>query len=383
MKTKYISQKRPVTFSLWQEMIEQRKPIGFELELTARCNNNCRHCYINLPVNDTRAKSKEMPFLEISKYIDEAASLGAMWCLLTGGEPLLREDFFDIYHYLRKKGIFIQIFTNATLIGKRHIALFKKYPPQQIEITVYGITKDTYERVTRTPGSFAAFMRGLDLLQRNNIKVRLKAMIMRSNIHEAKAIQQFCEKRTKDYYRFDPFLQLRLDFDESRNAEIQSERLLPTEIARLELNNTARKKALINYCRGILKPPPAPTSSQEKNKPNLFYCNAGKGSFAINFEGFFRICSTFSHPEYDYSLRTGTIEQAFRDHYNKIISLRSDNVDFLKRCSNCLICFLCQWCPARAYLETRRLDGFTEYFCEVAQARAAALGIKILTKAPV
>ena len=156
--------------------------MSFDLEVTARCNNNCRHCYINLPADDASVKKKELSLSQIKKIVDQAVDLGALWCLVTGGEPLLREDFFEIYLYLKKKGLLVSVFTNAALITNEHINLFKKYPPRDIEVTVYGTTKGIYEQVTRKPGSFAAFMAGLNLLIENNIKVRFKAMALRSNV---------------------------------------------------------------------------------------------------------------------------------------------------------------------------------------------------------
>ena len=94
-------------------------------------------------------------------------------------------------------------------------------------MTVYGVTKETYERVTRTPGSFEAFLKGLDRLLASGVSVRLKAMALRSNKHEIAAIGDFCRARTKDYYRFDPHLHFRFDRDEARNTAIRAERLSP------------------------------------------------------------------------------------------------------------------------------------------------------------
>jgi len=55
--------------------------------------NDCRHCYIGLPAGDQEARRKELSLAEIDRIAGEAVSLGALWCLVTGGEPLLREDF--------------------------------------------------------------------------------------------------------------------------------------------------------------------------------------------------------------------------------------------------------------------------------------------------
>jgi len=231
-------------FSLWEKMGNKRVLSAFEMEVTARCNNKCRHCYINLPAGDKVAQKKELSFDEIREIVDESVSLGALWCLITGGEPLLREDFSRIYLYLKKKGLLVSVFTNATLITEEHIRLFKKYPLRDIEVSVYGVTEETYEGVTRTPGSFAAFIRGLTLLMENGIKVRLKAMIMRSNVHQFPEIIHFCREKTKDYFRFDPFIHLRYDGDPVRNEEIKSQRLSPQEIVSLERSDPERFEVL-------------------------------------------------------------------------------------------------------------------------------------------
>jgi len=160
MKTDFIKFIPLPKASLWNKMKNSRRLVSFDLEITPRCNNNCRHCYINLPADDKNAESKEISFKDIKKIADQAVGLGALWCLITGGEPLLRKDLFDIYLYLKKRGLLVSVFTNATLITKVHADFFKRYPPRDIEITVYGVTKDTYEKVTRRHGSFDEFIRG-------------------------------------------------------------------------------------------------------------------------------------------------------------------------------------------------------------------------------
>ncbi|MBU1877715.1 MAG: radical SAM protein, partial [Chloroflexi bacterium] len=213
MSESFVSSVEIQDFALWDKMWGKRAPFSIELEITARCNNDCRHCYINLPAGDQAAKAQELTPEEIDRIAGEAVELGAMWCLITGGEPLLRPDFPDIYMLLKRQGLLVSVFTNATLIRDEHIQLFQRYPPRDIEVTVYGATRETYEAVTRWPGSFAAFQRGLDRLLDSGVRVRLKAMALRSNVHEMDAIARFCRERTKDYYRFDPVLHLRFDGD--------------------------------------------------------------------------------------------------------------------------------------------------------------------------
>src|SRR5512133_2564276 len=239
-------------FALWNKAADRRVPLSFELELTARCNNHCRHCYINLPAGDPQARRKELAPSEIGDVADQAVALGALWCVLTGGEPLLRPDFAEIYLALKRKGLLVSLFTNACLIGEEQVALLKRYPARDVEVTVYGATRETYERVTRLPGSYAAFRQGLDRLLAGGIQVRLKAMALRANAHELPAIAAFCRRHTTDYYRFDPLLHLRLDGDPTRNREIAAERLSPGEIVALEEADGERKQALAQACDRLI-----------------------------------------------------------------------------------------------------------------------------------
>jgi radical SAM protein with 4Fe4S-binding SPASM domain len=368
MSEAYVSSVDLHDFPLWKKMRGKKALISFDLEITARCNNNCRHCYINLPAGDKEAKKKEISLEEIKEIGNEAVSLGAVWCLLTGGEPLLREDFTHIYLSLKKKGLLISVFTNATLVTKEHIKLFKEYPPRDIEVSVYGVSKETYERVTRRTGSFAAFRQGLDLLLGSGLNVRLKAMVLRSNLHEQPAIARFCRERTKDYFRFDPFLHLRYDGDLSRNAEIKIERLSPEEIVVLEQSDPERLQALKKGCDNLFDPQFSHTSCN-----HLFHCGAGSDSFSLSYDGLFRLCPSLWHPDCVYDLRRGTLTDAWQAFIPQVRAMQSERSEFLETCRVCPLIDLCMWCPAHASLETGEMDAPVIYFCQVAHARADAV----------
>ncbi len=355
-------------FPLWDKMKGKRVPLSFDLEVTARCSADCRHCYINLPASDPAAKTAELTATEILGIARQAADLGAMWCLVTGGEPLLRPDFEDIYLGLKRLGLLVSVFTNACLVTPRHVELFRKYPPRDIEVTVYGVTCETYEAVTRRPGSFSAFMHGLDLLSDSGVRVRLKAMAIKSNLHEYEAIAEFCQARTKDYYRFDPQLHLRFDGDAARNLEIRAERLTPAEIVALEKADEQRSKAMKEHCDRLINPQMAHYGCD-----HLFHCGAGNGSFNVSYDGRFRLCSSLWAAGTTYDLRQGTLADAWFNFVPAVRDLRSQSKEFLDSCRKCELVNLCLWCPAHAHLETGRLDGATPDFCAAAHRRAQEL----------
>ncbi len=368
MTDSVVSRQALPQLSLWKKMKDGRRLLSFDLEATARCNNDCRHCCINLPAGDKMARAQELSPHEIDDVASEAVSLGALWCLITGGEPLLREDFSDIYLTLKRKGLLVSVFTNATLVTAEHVRLFERYPPRDIEVTVYGVHQQTYEQVTRKPGSFDAFMRGLDLLLGSGVRVRLKAMALRSNVHELSEIARFCEERTRDYFRFDPFLNSRYDGDAIRNREIQSERLSPEEIVAVERAHLSRFDALQKCVDRLVV-------SQRYNRTcqHLFHCGAGTGSITVGYNGLMRLCSSLWHPDCLYDLGKGSLADAWYNFVPRVREMRSANIEFLGTCRVCPLINLCMWCPAHAHLETGALDEPVPYFCAVAHARAKAL----------
>ena len=183
--------------SFVQQVTELQKPIAsrlgsLDMELTERCNNDCIHCCINLSVNDRVAKAREMTTDQVKAILKEAADLGCLRVRYTGGEPLLRPDFEELYLYARRLGIKVLLFTNARLITPQLADLFARTPPLvTIEITIYGMHKESYEAVTRVPGSFAQFRRGVDLLLDRKVPFVVKAALLPPNRHEMEELEKW------------------------------------------------------------------------------------------------------------------------------------------------------------------------------------------------
>src|SRR5580693_158811 len=131
----------------------KRVPMQVSIEVTRRCPLECQHCYNNLPMGDQDARTREMSTEEHFRMLDELADMNCFWLLYTGGEIFARKDFLDIYTYAKKKGFLITLFTNGTLVTERIADHLVAWRPFAIEITLYGLTKDTYERLTGVPGS--------------------------------------------------------------------------------------------------------------------------------------------------------------------------------------------------------------------------------------
>ncbi|MGD2024019.1 MAG: radical SAM protein, partial [Desulfobacterales bacterium] len=144
--------------------VKKRVPLTGTIELTRRCNNSCVHCCNNLPLHDQSARQNEMSTAEHFRILDEIAAAGCLWILFTGGEILARKDFLDIYTYAKQQGFLITLFTNGILITPDIADYLVELPPFYIEITLYGHSRQTYEKVTGIPGSYDRCMRGIRLL---------------------------------------------------------------------------------------------------------------------------------------------------------------------------------------------------------------------------
>ncbi len=141
-------------FSDWLRRLvgDQRIPVSGSIDVTMRCNLRCQHCYI--PCETRAAQSEPEPELslaEIQRMLDEFADAGCFWLLLTGGEPFLRKDFLDIYAHAKRKGMVLTIFTNGTLLTPQ-TADYLRNCAINWQISLYGATQATYERVTGIPG---------------------------------------------------------------------------------------------------------------------------------------------------------------------------------------------------------------------------------------
>jgi MoaA/NifB/PqqE/SkfB family radical SAM enzyme len=144
--------------------MQRHLPLSGAIEVTRRCPLTCVHCYNNLPMADRDAARSELTLEEHCRILDELADAGCLWLLFTGGEIFARRDFLDIYTHAKKRGFLITLFTNGTLITPRIADYLVTWKPFAIEITLYGATKETYDRLTGVPGSYEKCLRGIHLL---------------------------------------------------------------------------------------------------------------------------------------------------------------------------------------------------------------------------
>jgi radical SAM protein with 4Fe4S-binding SPASM domain len=367
-KETYIVTEEMSKASLWKDAVPFLGRI--DMELTERCNNNCVHCCVNLGADDASAKKRELTTKQVKDILKEIVALGCFSVRFTGGEPLLREDFEELYVFARKLGLKVMIFTNATLVTPHLAELFCQIPPlEMIEISVYGMKKASYEAVTQVKGSFAAAWRGINLLWDHKIPFVVKGALLPSNKDEVEAFKKWAKTIPwmKDalplisiYYS----LRRRRD-DQKKNLMIKENRLGARAAMKFLTRN---KKAYIEsrreYCPKFMRPP----------ADKLFNCGAGCGACVDAFGNLYP-CISLRHPDCAYDLKKNSLKEAFTDYFPKMREIKATNEDYLHRCAKCFLYGLCEQCPAKSWAEHGTLDTPVEYLCEIAHAEAHYLGL--------
>ncbi len=339
-------------FSKWfhQHVGSQHIPLLGSLELTFRCNLRCQHCYIP-PEQRIGRREQELSLPGIKRILDEITDAGCLWLLMTGGEPLLRPDFTDIYLYAKRKGLILTLFTNGTLVTPRIADFLAEWRQFKIEITLYGATQQTYERVTGIPGSYARCRRGIDLLLERNLPLSLKTVVMTLNAPELDQMKTLAKDLGVEF-RFDPVLHAALD-GSARPTQL---RLTPEQVAELESSDPDRARQWPEMMRENFK--------LEYDDRNLYLCGAGKVSFHIDPTGRLSICISHRNPSYD--LRAGSFREGWYTFLPQVFSRQhSDRFP----CAGCELRAICPQCPAYGESEHRDAEARVDYLCQLTKLR--------------
>ena len=235
--------------------IENRVPLSGTMELDLRCNLRCLHCY-----RDGEWPTGLLTTAEIRSILDQIAKAGTIWLLFTGGEIFLRPDFFEIYRHARDLGFLVTLFTNGTMITERIADRLRDEPPEMVEISLYGFTRETYEAVTGIPGSHVKCYRGVELLSERSIPLKLKTVAMRTNRHELIDMARFAESKGLRF-KFDTMINPNFD----RSLVPCNVRLSPEEAVEVDFSLPERLEEYRRYFE--------PRKDYQSSR--LFSCGAG------------------------------------------------------------------------------------------------------------
>jgi radical SAM protein with 4Fe4S-binding SPASM domain len=304
------------------------KPSLAQLELTSACPFKCAYCYMS--GYSKKSSSRELDLRSWEKIIASLKASGVLWLTFTGGDPLARKDFCDMYRYAYNQGFIIIVFTNGFLLAEEHFNLFRKYPPFYIEITLNAARQGLYEKISGITGSFTKVTSSLGTLKILRVPLRIKTQVTALNLKEIPSIREYA-RRLKAAWRADYFLYPTLDGCQ----QALTLRMKPEPIK----DNKARGRAW-----------------------PLFTCTAPSGSaFTIDPYGQMFLCNMLRKNKVNI-LRTSLEDglSALKEKYGKL-HFQSDSM-----CKSCRVRYKCLWCPGKALLETGSLEKPIEYCCELA-----------------
>lgn len=363
----YTKKLKPHEFSIWHG----KRPLlsQLDIELTERCNNNCIHCCINLQEDDVAARDREMSTDFVKDVITQAAGLGCLTVRFTGGEPLLRKDLAELYEFTRRLGMQVILFTNGRLITPELAALLARIPPGRVvEVSVYGMRPESYDRTVGKKGAFAEFRRGVVLLEKYQVPFIVKTALLpflKDDIAEFETWAQTIPRMDeKPGYAMNFDLRSRRD-DPEKNARIAKLRASPEETVTMLARNPLYLRDMGQFCGKFMAPP----------GDKLFPCGAGQGTCSIDVSGKVQMCMSLRDPETVVDLHRVSLKVALEESFPALRETRATNPRYLQRCARCFLKGFCEQCPAKSWTEHGTLDTPVEYLCNVAHAQARYLGL--------
>lgn len=342
---------------LKRQLIAQapRLPLEGQLDLTYRCNFNCRHCWLRIP-SSAPERHAELTFDEVRRVIDDARRMGTRHWNLSGGEPMLRPDFVEIFDYITRKAPHYSLNTNGSLITPQIAERLKRVGTKMVAL--YGATADVCDQITRLPDSFEATMRGFAYLKEAGAGFIVQIVPMRDNYHQFDAIVRLAQSLSPDWRLGASWLYLSASGDRKRNREILRQRLTPRQVVALDGPDVEGSLGRDN----LQECGPAPGNDR------LFAACILQGrTFHVDPYGRMSFCSLSHDPTLRYSLREGSFREAWEQFIPSLVDTLRGGQEYSDNCAACDLRAECYWCPARGYLEHRSFSAPVKYLCAVAQ----------------
>lgn len=333
-----------------------RLPLQGHLDLTYRCSNNCRHCWLRLAPAAV-AKKDEISLADIERIAGEARNMGCGEWIISGGEPMLREDFAEIFDLLTRCSRTYTLNSNGALITPKIARLLKRRGVKLIAL--YGADAKVHDFVTRNPGSFAATRRGMAYLQEAGADFMVQIVPMRANFHQYRDMVLLAQKLSSRWRVGASWLFLSADGNPRKNDEIRAQRLSPQEVLEIDPPDMSWKNKAAGACGQEID---GGTRAERLFAP----CLQARCNFHIDPYGSASFCSFIKDPR----LRCDLRKDDFAGFWEKFIPALAGEVladdEYRDNCGCCALRVDCGWCPAYAFLEKRNFSAKIDYLCSLA-----------------
>lgn len=346
--TEYLHRKAAIT----------KTPISGAFELSPLCNMDCKMCYIKMSKEKQESIARLRTKEEWIQLAQNAKEKGMLFLLLTGGEPFLVKDFKELYIELHKMGFCISINSNGTMIDEDVIEWLKHYPPMRINMTLYGASDETYERLCNNPKGFTQVTKAISLLKENNIQVKLNCSVTPYNKDDLKEMIDFAEEHDlviqATSYMFPP-----LRKDETKIG--QNDRFTAEDAAFYGAYISAYSNGFDRFKEYIESGQLALYDADDDCgvvEGDHMRCRAGITSFWMTWEGKMLPCGMIPEGGLD------PWEVGFDEAWENAKNIVSE-IKLPVKCAGCGKKDECKACAAMVYTETGTYDKVPQYRCEM------------------
>lgn len=355
----------PLTQKLYQKADKTRIPLNGTFELSPMCNFNCQMCYIHKSKEEVEVHSRPMVTLEQwLQWGRQARDAGMLYLLLTGGEPLLWPNFWKLYEGLYQMGLLLAVNTNGSLIDEKVIRNWQKMPPYRVNITLYGATDATYEKLCEVKHVCRKVKQAIHSMKKAGLIVKLNCSLTPCNADDLKEMVQFAKDEgvplTVSTYMYPPV---------RRDADMigRNHRFLPEDAAwyhmqryRYQEGEAAYRQFLKSIMNGMTEPIGLDASCEDSAEGRI-RCRAGKATFWITWDGYMTPCGMMPEPKIDMA------EDSFDGAWRRLVEI-SEVIHTSGVCEQCVNQRMCHSCAAMAYAETGTTEDVPLYLCETMQA---------------
>ena len=327
-----------------------RIPLSATVEIIATCNFACQHCYIA-----PGAAREDVMSVEHAKHLfAQLAAAGTLDVLLTGGEVFTHRAFREIYLAAKRAGVSVHLNTNGYLIGERWADFLADWPPSSISISVYGLSNERYEQVTRIPNAYDRVMRAVDLLIARGLKVDLKCPAMTLTADFLPELRAIAEAKGATF-RYDPVI---VPHENGDAAPVQLQ-LAPQRV--VDLDETMDPG--LESWRPLLEDA---TSRPAANR--VYTCGAGRISLHVNVHGNVTTCVSSRQ------VLGNLLEESFETVWARLGGKVAKRFPEGHPCGACKFRSLCAGCPATVEATTGLPEGYVQQYCKITHLRAYRLG---------
>ena len=331
-------------------------PIAGNFELTARCNFNCPMCYVHMTPEQLKATGKqELTAQEWLSIAKKARDQGMIFALLTGGEPLVRKDFFEIYRGMKNLGILISINSNGSMIQNEILEQFLQDPPARFNISLYGGSNETYANMCGIP-VYDRVKENIRRLRQADVDVSLNLSITPYNKDDiariyADAVELDVNVKASSYM-YPPIRVNGEQFGCGNRLSAEDAAAIGHAWDKLRLSNEEFRLRMESI-RNLTQTEPDGCPLEEGA---CVRCRAGSTSFWMTWDGRMLPCGMMPGPT-AYPLETG-FDRAWEYIREETAKIRTP-----VQCASCPQKSVCPMCAAVCVTETGAFDGVPEYVC--------------------